>query len=156
RFLDRKHNKGNNEVGWNESERRNFAIRRSRGSEKDILRVELTKAVKSLSLPDEIKESVLGKGYVTTFYRIVDSASARAKLGYDISKDGKIRIKNLSEESRLISGIHDTYGKLFSDLGLSKVIKRPSRNIMAARIFCHIVLARIANPVSKMASVDIL
>ncbi|GAH59970.1 unnamed protein product, partial [marine sediment metagenome] len=94
RFLDRKHNKGNNEVGWNEPERRNFAIRRRRGSEKDILRVELTKAVKSLSLPDEIKESVLGKGYVTTFFRIIDSASARAKLGYDISEDGKIRIKN--------------------------------------------------------------
>ena len=70
--------------------------------------------------------------------------------------DYKVNIKNLSEESRLISGIHDTYGKLFSDLGLSKVIKRPSRNIMAARIFCHIVLARIANPASKMASVDIL
>ncbi len=70
--------------------------------------------------------------------------------------DYKVNIKNLVEESRLISGIHDTYGKLFADLGLSKVMKRPSRNIMAARIFCHIVLARIANPASKMASVDTL
>ena len=70
--------------------------------------------------------------------------------------DYKVNIKNLSEESRLISGIHDTYGKLFADLGLSKVMKRPSRNIMAARIFCHIVLARIANPTSKRASVDTL
>ena len=32
----------------------------------------------------------------------------------------------------------------------------PSRNKMAMRIFTDIVLARIANPASKMASVDIL
>ena len=46
--------------------------------------------------------------------------------------------------------------KLFSNLGYQKVMAGPSRNKMAMRIFTDIVLARIANPVSKMASVDIL
>ena len=94
RFVDRKHNKGNNEIGWGEPERRNFAIRRSHGNVKDVLRVELANAVKKLSLPDAIKEAVLGKGYVTTFYRIVDSAAARKKLGYDVLSDGQINVKN--------------------------------------------------------------
>jgi len=94
RFVNRKHNKGNNEIGWGEPERRNFAIRRSHGNVKDVLRVELANAVKKLSLPDIIKEAILGKGFVTTFYRIVDSAAARKKLGYDILSDGQINIKD--------------------------------------------------------------
>lgn len=94
RYVDRKHNKGNNEVGWVETERRNFAIRRSGGNIRDMMRVALANAVKRLSLPDTIKESVLGKGYVTTFYRIADSAAARAKLGYELRGDGTLAIKN--------------------------------------------------------------
>jgi transposase len=70
--------------------------------------------------------------------------------------DYLVNVKNLIEEQRLISGIHDVYGKLFSNLGYEKVMARPSRNKMAVRIFTDIVLARIANPASKMASVDIL
>jgi transposase len=67
-----------------------------------------------------------------------------------------VNVKNLVEEQRLISGIHDVYGKLFSNLGYQKVMARPGRNKMAVRIFTDIVLARIANPASKMASVDML
>jgi len=94
RFVDRKHNKGNNEVGWGEHERRNFAVRRLSGKHMDIRRIELAKVVKKLTLPAEIKEAVLGRGYVTTFYRVVDSTSAQRKLGYDVLESGYIKIKN--------------------------------------------------------------
>jgi hypothetical protein len=94
RFVDRKHNRGNNEVGWGEPERRNFAVRRSHGKSKDVLRVELANAVKKLALPEVVKEAVLGRGLITTFYRIVDSAAARSKLGYEVSPSGSIKIKN--------------------------------------------------------------
>jgi len=94
RYIDRKHNKGNNEVGWGEPERRNFAIRRSYGKSRDVLRVELANAVKTLSLPEVIKETVLGRGFVTTFYRVVDSAAARKKLGYEVSEKGRLQIKD--------------------------------------------------------------
>lgn len=94
RFIDRKHNRGNNEIGWGEPERRNFAIRQLRGKGKDVVRVELANAVKKLSLPEIVKESVLGKGFVTTFYRIVDGISARNKLGYEVLESGQIKIKN--------------------------------------------------------------
>jgi len=71
-------------------------------------------------------------------------------------KDYIVNVKNLIEEARLTSGIHEVYGKLFTDLGYDKVIKRPSRNKATANIFKNIVLARVANPVSKMATVDML
>ncbi|MDO9580652.1 MAG: IS1634 family transposase [Bacteroidales bacterium] len=67
-----------------------------------------------------------------------------------------VNVKNLKEEQRLTSGIHDVYGKLFTDLGYDKVTKRPSRNKATVDIFKNIVLARVANPVSKMATVDML
>lgn len=71
-------------------------------------------------------------------------------------QDYIVNVKNLKEEARLTSGIHDVYGKLFYDLGYDKVIRRPSRNKATVNIFKNIVLARIANPISKMATVDML
>jgi len=70
--------------------------------------------------------------------------------------DYQVNLKNLVEEQRLISGIHQVYGKLFSESGYERVIKDPAKHKMAVRIFKDIVLSRIANPVSKRASVDML
>jgi transposase len=70
--------------------------------------------------------------------------------------DYKVNIKDLIEEARTVSGIHDVYGALFDDLGYQKVIANPARNVSAASAFKDIVLARIANPASKRASVDML
>lgn len=78
-----------------------------------------------------------------------------SKKSYSES-DYIVNVKNLIEEQRLISGIHDVYGKLFESLGYAKVTSQPSRNKMVADIFKNIVLARIANPVSKRASVEML
>ncbi len=112
RFVDRKHNRGNNEVSWGEPERRNFAVRRSHGKGKDILRVELANAIKGLSLPDTLKEAVLSRGLVTTFYRIVDSASARKKLGYEVSESGTIGIKDQGRFDQLLKVIaHNVWAK---------------------------------------------
>ena len=71
-------------------------------------------------------------------------------------RDYIVNVKNLKEEQRLTSGIHEAYGKLFDDLGYDKVLKRSSRNRATVDIFKNIVLARVANPVSKMATVDML
>jgi transposase len=79
----------------------------------------------------------------------------RSKETYADS-DYQVNLKDLTEEQRLISGIPEAYGRLFYDLGYEKVIKNPARRKMAVRIFKDIVLSRIANPVSKRASVDML
>lgn len=102
RYIDRKHNKGNNEVTWGPVERSNFAQRRPHRSNKDITNVELANSVKKLLLPSEIIESVLGKGYVTTLYRIIDSQPAQKKLGYEVNEDGKLVIKSQKEFDDLL------------------------------------------------------
>lgn len=119
RFLERKHKKNNNEIPWGERERRNFALRRSSRTVKDVLRVDLANEVKTLELPSSVKESILGKGYVTTFYRVVDSAPARKKLNYDITEEGHTEIKNKKEFADLLKIIvYDIWNKKSLATGL--------------------------------------
>ena len=70
--------------------------------------------------------------------------------------DYKVDIKDLKEEQRVISGIHDVYGKLFDELNFKSIIGNSKRNKSAIQIFKDILLARIANPQSKRATVDFL
>lgn len=68
--------------------------------------------------------------------------------------DYKVNIKDLEEEQRVTNGIHDVYGKLFDDLNCHSIIENPEKNKVSVKIFKEIVLARIANPISKRATVD--
>lgn len=74
----------------------------------------------------------------------------------DSDAEYKINLKELIEEDRTVSGIHDIYGTLFNQLGYSAVFKNPAGQKAAVEIYKHIVMARIANPQGKMASVDML
>lgn len=94
RLIDRKHYRDNNEVSWTGTERSHFTVRRKKGINKDIFKVEMSKIVRKLDLPDIIKSGVLGKGYETTFWRIVEKPSAREKLGYTHNEDGSIKIND--------------------------------------------------------------
>jgi transposase len=71
-------------------------------------------------------------------------------------EDYIVNVKNLIEEDRVITGIHDIYGKLFDELDLKSIFAYPSRNKKSIEHFKNIVLARIANPDSKRASVNML
>jgi Transposase len=81
---------------------------------------------------------------------------AKAKRQEITEEDYKVNIKDLEEEQRVVSGIHDVYGKLFHELGYDRVIKNPARYKASVKMFENIVLARIANPASKRASVRML
>jgi hypothetical protein len=67
-----------------------------------------------------------------------------------------VDLKDLREEQRSIIGIHDVYGGLYDALGFGNLFAEPARNRSAAQLLKHIVMARIANPVSKRASVEML
>ena len=81
---------------------------------------------------------------------------AKAERTAVTEEDYLLDIRNLDEEQRVVSGIHDVYGKLFRDLGYDRVIKNPARNKASVNMFENIVLARIANPASKRSSVHML
>jgi hypothetical protein len=64
----------------------------------------------------------------------------------------KVDLKKLREEQRTIMGIHEIYGKLYEELGFDRTfLKRGNEGV--AKSLYHLVMARIANPGSKRASV---
>jgi len=73
----------------------------------------------------------------------------------DLSPDQPLTVdlKLLREESRVVVGIHEIYGKLFDELGFDRVVGDPARRVQAAKTIKHLVMARIANPASKRKSV---
>ncbi|MBU1656559.1 MAG: hypothetical protein KKB12_00155, partial [Candidatus Omnitrophica bacterium] len=56
-------------------------------------------------------------------------ARTKEKPTQNITEDDyKVNLKNLKEEQRVVSGVHDIYGSLFDELGYKNVIKNPERN----------------------------
>ncbi|MDD4532804.1 MAG: hypothetical protein PHW22_05175 [Bacilli bacterium] len=103
-YIDRKHANNNNEVNWQDVERANYNVRRGSSNQIELLKIGISKIVSNLDLPDGMKEQVLGKNYVTTFFRIVTSTSAKRKYGYEILEDGQLKVKNekFPEELKVI------------------------------------------------------
>ncbi len=82
--------------------------------------------------------------------------SQKEKKGKETEEDYKVNLKDIEEQQRVVSGVHDVYGKLFDESGYGRVIPNPARHKATAQLFKDIVMARIANPRSKMATVDML
>lgn len=70
--------------------------------------------------------------------------------------DYDVNLLDMLEEDRVIKGIHDIYGKLYDEMNFKSILPNPSRHMTASKALKEIVLARIANPDSKSASVDTL
>jgi transposase len=70
-------------------------------------------------------------------------------------EDYNVDVRSLNEESRIITGINDIYGNLFDELKLNSIFDK-KENKTTIETFKNIVLARIAKPDSKSASVEIL
>jgi transposase len=64
--------------------------------------------------------------------------------------------KNLREEQRIIDGIGDVFGKLYSDLGLDNILINTKKDKQWNSILKSCVLARIANPDSKRGTAAFL
>lgn len=87
RLIERKHLHKNNEVSWGDNERAHHNLRRGKANQSEKLKVGISKIIKKLDIPEILKENILGPGYVTTFWRIVDSSSSYKKFGFNFSED---------------------------------------------------------------------
>lgn len=85
-----------------------------------------------------------------------DAISNTSRLGHLTSVHPKrtLSATQIEETSRRILGIHDVYGTVYEKLGFSNPFSHPSRRTHAASLLKEIVLARIAQPQSKRASVQ--
>lgn len=73
-----------------------------------------------------------------------------------VADDTIIHASHLEESKRIILGIHDVYGYVYEQLGFTNLFYHPTHRIFSSKILREIVLARIAYPTSKRASVEIL
>jgi len=85
-----------------------------------------------------------------------DSVVSTSKESEAKREDFNVNLLDIKEERRVIKGIHDVYGKLYDELGFNGIITNPARNRKSQEALKEIVLARVANPDSKRASVSSL
>ena len=121
-----KHIRKNNEVGWEDGERANYDVRRGNKNESNFVKIGITNRVRKLEIPDEMKNQVLGKGYVTTFFRAITTTPAKRKYGYKILENEELEIShtNFDEELKVI--IYNMLNKL--DFEGNKVDSRTLNN----------------------------
>ena len=74
----------------------------------------------------------------------------------DTSETLSVDLKQLREQSRIITGIHDVYGYVYNQLGFDYLFGHPKRKVSLTKILQNIVMARIANPDSKAGSLRTL
>lgn len=79
---------------------------------------------------------------------------ARARNQTQKDEPLSVDLKQLREEQRVITGIHEVYGAIYQELGFQQAFSNPARQVAASKNLYHLVMARIANPSSKRASVD--
>lgn len=65
-------------------------------------------------------------------------------------------MRKLRTHEQVMTGIHEVYGYQFDKLGFGSILSHPSRKLHSQKVIRDIVLARIANPDSKRASVRFL
>jgi hypothetical protein len=127
RYIDRKHLRGNNEVSWGDNERAHHNARRGNASQKELLKVAITKRIKDLDFPEELKEQVLGHGFVTTFWRLIEQNPAWSTFGFNLDDNGELQNKDKEFDEKLKVIIFDVLqkgkfnNKLFSRLNTKEI-----------------------------------
>lgn len=64
--------------------------------------------------------------------------------------------RNLREERKVVTGIHEVYGHIYEQLSFNRILQNPARNKHSTEIIRDIVLGRIASPASKRETVNFL
>ena len=82
--------------------------------------------------------------------RLVESSKAVQPDRLDVN------LKNIVEEKRIITGIHQVFGKIFDNVGFNDVLKNPSRKKSSVKLLKNVVLGRIAQPLSKRSTARML
>lgn len=92
RYIERKHLNKNYEISWGDNERAHHRHRIGKAKKQEQLKVGITNIINELKISNNIKDSILGPGYVTTFWRIINSSSAWEKYDFKINEEGKLTV----------------------------------------------------------------
>ena len=101
------------------------------------------------SIMVELKQEAILKTRVT--HKAITSRLGKLS---SISDDVFLHGISIEESKRVILGIHDIYGYIYDHMGFQNPFSNPKKREASANILREIVMARIANPNSKRASVN--
>jgi len=110
--------------------------------------LELAEFIK-LSIENEHNQSMFSDEYLV---ETITQARRKSMESTEGTEEAKVKIKNLREESRIITGIQELYGKVYEEIGFNKIFGK--RHQASMKNLFHTVMARIADPLSKRASVE--
>ncbi len=96
------------------------------------------------------KQPVLPLFRPEEFYQYQEKESEEKKSGHFID------IKKIRELQRIVVGVGEVFGKLYKDLGFDSIISETRKDDVWNSILKSCVLARLANPGSKMQTADML
>ena len=109
-------------------------------------------ALESLkALAESVKLRMEQSGQLPLFDTPVSVSDVQASSAH--REDFTVYLLDIKEDRRVIKGIHDVYGKLYDEMGFNSIITNPARNKRSQEALKEIVLARVANPEPKGASV---
>ena len=107
-----------------------------------VYKAQLQKQSKQLNLFE--------KNTFDTVEKLVESSMAKQAERLDVN------LKNIAEEKRITTGIHQVFGKIFDNVGFNEVLKTPSNKKSSVRLLKNVVIGRIAEPASKRSTARLL
>lgn len=120
-------------------------------NESDLVELEKFAHYLKRQIEEELQPSLFDVGEVN---KINNSKKDGLEGKKSIGKN--VLLENLVEEERRVVGFHDIYGSLFDDIGFKNIFNGFVRNKSAVNILKDLVISRIANPLSKRGSVNML
>lgn len=128
RYVNRKHLNNNNEVAWGTIENSNAKLRWLDNPDKlDIFKSNLSVIIRNLNIPNADKDKILGKGYVTTLFRVLNTNTSAKFFNLAFDDDNNLIAGNDDFIIKLQVIIYDILqarlfnGKIFSRLTASDV-----------------------------------
>ncbi|AXB57738.1 hypothetical protein [Flavobacterium fluviale] len=128
RYVNRKHLNNNNEVAWGSMENSNAKVRWLDNPDKiDIFKSNLSVIIRNLNIPGDDKDKILGKGFVTTLFRILNTVTSAKYFNLVFDDDNNL----ISEDNQFLDKleiiIYDILlkktfnGKIFSRLDTESI-----------------------------------
>ena len=90
------------------------------------------------------------KSTLDTIEKLVESSQAKQPERLDVN------LRNIVEEKRITTGVHQVFGKIFDKVGFNDVLENPSRKKSSVKLLKNIIIGRIAEPASKRSTARML
>ncbi len=112
--------------------------------------IQLAEVYKAQLQEQSAQLQLFEKSTFDTIEKLTESASKQQPERLDVN------LKNIVEEKRITTGIHQVFGKIFDKVGFNDVLKRPSNKKSSVRLLKNVVIGRIAEPSSKRSTARML